>query len=45
MGFARAKAIAQYRRAHGRIADITALMLLPEFTPVAADRLKPYLEY
>lgn len=45
MGFARAKAIAQYRRAHGRIADITALMLLPEFTEVAADRLKPYLEY
>ena len=45
MGYARAKAIAEYRRKHGRIAIRAVLAFLPEFTEAALDRLEPYLEY
>ncbi len=45
MGFTRAKAIDDYRKLHGHIADITALSLLPEFSEDALNRLQPYLEY
>jgi len=45
MGFARAKAIAEYRRTHGRIANLAVLTLLPHFTEAVVDRLEPYLEY
>lgn len=45
MGFARAKAIAEYRRTHGRIVGAAVLAFLPEFTEASLERLKPYLEY
>jgi len=45
MGYARAKAIAEYRRTHGHIEGAAALVFLPEFTEAVLARLEPYLEY
>ncbi|NPD92183.1 MULTISPECIES: ComEA family DNA-binding protein [Bacteroidales] len=45
MGFYRAKAIIDYRRVHGRIADLSDLSLVPDFTQEAIRRLEPYVEY
>ncbi len=45
IGFPRARAIEAYRKAHGRIRDLTALSLLPDFTDAAIQRMRPYICY
>jgi protease-4 len=45
MNYYQAKAIVDYRRKHGRIADLDELRLLPDFTSEAIGRLRPYITY
>lgn len=40
-----AKAIADYRRKHGRINDLDDLRLLPDFSAEKLQRLRPYIDY
>lgn len=45
LNYFQARAITDYRRLHGRIASLDDLSLLPDFTPEALDRLRPYVEF
>lgn len=45
MNYYQAKAIVDYRRKHGRIADLDELRLLPDFSSEAICRLRPYITY
>jgi DNA uptake protein ComE-like DNA-binding protein len=45
LNYYQAKAIVDYRRRHGRIADLDDLRLLPDFPAETIGRLRPYVEY
>lgn len=45
INFYQARAIVDYRRQNGPIADIDELRLLPDFSDAAIDRLRPYVSY
>ena len=45
INFYQARAIVDYRRQNGPIADISELRLLPDFGDAAIDRLRPYVSY
>ena len=45
INFYQARAIVDYRRQNGPIADISELRLLPDFSDAAIDRLRPYVSY
>lgn len=45
INFYQARAIVDYRRQYGPIADLHDLHLLPDFPPEAIERLLPYVEY
>lgn len=45
INYYQAKAIVDYRRLHGAIGSLDDLSLLPDFTPEAIERLRPYVEY
>lgn len=45
LNYYQAKAIVDYRRRHGRIADLDDLRLLPDFSAESIGRLRPYVEY
>ncbi len=45
MGYARAKAITDYRRLHGRLQSLDELCACRFFTAEAIRRLEPYVEY
>ena len=45
IGFARARAIDNYRQLHGKIQSLRDLCLLPEFPEDAIQRLMPYVEF
>lgn len=45
INFYQARAIVDYRRQNGPIADIGELRLLPDFSDAAIDRLRPYVSY
>lgn len=45
MGYARARAIADYRRNYGNIHSLSELSLLPQFTEKDIQRLEPYVSY
>ena len=40
-----ARAIVDYRRQNGPIADINELRLLPDFDDATLNRLRPYISY
>ena len=45
INYYQARAILDYRRQHGTIADLQELHLLKDFPPEAIERLRPYVEY
>ena len=45
IGFARARAIEQYRRVNGRISSLADLQSLPGFTEDDLSRIEPYIEF
>lgn len=45
VNFYQARAIVDYRRQNGPIADIDELRLLPDFNDAAIDKLRPYVGY
>ena len=45
INFYQARAIVDYRRQNGPIADIDELRLLPDFGDATIDRLRPYVSY
>ncbi len=45
MGYARAKAIAAYRRLHGNLSSLSQLGACAEFSPDDISRLAPYVEF
>ena len=45
ISFYQARAITDYRRLHGPLNSLNDLRLLPDFTPEAIERLKPYVEF
>jgi len=45
INYYQARAIIDYRRQHGRIADLSDLRLLPDFPAEAIERLRPYVCY
>jgi len=45
INFYQARAIVDYRRQNGPLADINELRLLPDFDDAAIDRLRPYVSY
>lgn len=45
INYYQARAIVDYRRQHGTITDLQQLSLLPDFSPEAIARLRPYVSY
>lgn len=45
IGFYQARAITDYRRAHGEIGSLSQLSMLPEFSDADIRRLSPYLRF
>jgi DNA uptake protein ComE-like DNA-binding protein len=45
INYYQARAIVDYRRQHGTITSLEQLSLLPDFTPDAIERLRPYITY
>lgn len=45
IGFFRAKSIADYRRVHGNITDLSQLSLIRGFSQEERARMEPYIEY
>ena len=45
VNYYQARAIVDYRRQQGRIADLNDLSLLPDFPPEVIERLRPYVSY
>ena len=45
INFYQARAIVDYRRQNGPIADINELRLLPDFDDATLNRLRPYVSY